>query len=219
MTILFHKPYGVLSQFTPEGKWLSLADFALPPKVYPAGRLDADSEGLLLLTDDGIFAHRLTDPKFAHPRTYWAQVEGTPCQKTLSPIAQGICIQDYRTQPAFAEVLSPQPTIPERNPPIRFRALIPTTWISLTLTEGKNRQVRKMTAACGFPTLRLIRVQIGEWLLSDLPPGCWREIPTPPLPRCAAIAKRNRWKKSSPQSKKTASGHPKIQQTKPQTKL
>jgi len=177
MTILFHKPYGVLSQFTPEGKWRSLAEFSFPPRVYPAGRLDADSEGLLVLTDDGALAHTLTDPRFAHPRTYWVQVEGAPSEKDFGQLTSGIPIQNYRTRPAEVSVLSPQPEVAERIPPIRFRANIPATWIALTLSEGKNRQVRRMTAACGFPTLRLLRVRVGDWSLSGILPGEWVEAP------------------------------------------
>ncbi len=173
--VLFNKPYGVLSQFTPEHGHLSLADFGLPKGVYPAGRLDLDSEGLLILTSDGALIHRLLDPFFEHPRTYWAQVEGVPGREALQSLECGLRIKGgYMTRPAKALLLEPQPDIPERVPPIRFRKTVPTAWIELTLTEGKNRQVRSMTAAVGHPTLRLVRVAIGNICLGDLAPRSWK---------------------------------------------
>ncbi|MBL7665073.1 MAG: pseudouridine synthase [Bacteriovoracaceae bacterium] len=175
--ILFHKPYDVLSQFTPEeAGQKTLGDFDLPKNIYPVGRLDRDSEGLLLLTDDADIQHRLTDPKFFHEKTYWVQVEGIPDQKSLDKLKSGVTIQDYKTRPCQAKILSPAPEIPARNPPIRERKSIPTTWLEIILTEGKNRQVRRMTASVGFPTLRLIRVAIGKIRLDDLELGKWREI-------------------------------------------
>lgn len=179
MLLTFHKPYGVVSQFLPKGGWRTLAEFGLPPRVHPAGRLDADSEGLLLLTDDGALQHRLTDPRFDHPKTYWAQVEGAPTDAALAPLRRGIAIQDYVTRPCTARVLDPQPSMSPREPPIRVRKSIPDAWIELVLSEGRNRQVRRMTAAVGFPTLRLVRVAIGELRIDDLAPGEWREVAAP----------------------------------------
>jgi 23S rRNA pseudouridine2457 synthase len=174
--LIFHKPYGVLSQFTPEGNHQNLRDYINVPGVYAAGRLDADSEGLLLLTDDGVLQHRLTDPKFQHPRTYWAQVERIPDEHALMQLQTGVIVKDYRTRPAQARLLEIKPNLPDREPPIRQRQSIPTAWLELVLTEGKNRQVRRMTAAVGFPTLRLVRVAIGNIQLADLAPGCWRDL-------------------------------------------
>ena len=176
--VLFHKPYGVPSQFSGRSDEFprTLRDFVPIPDIYPAGRLDRDSEGLLLLTSDGALQHRLTDPKFQHPRTYWAQVEGVPTREALERLAAGIVIRDYRTRPARVRLLSAEPDVPPRDPPVRFRKSIPTAWMELTLTEGRNRQVRHMTAAAGFPTLRLIRVAIGPLRLEGLTPGSWREL-------------------------------------------
>ena len=177
--ILFYKPYGVLSQFTDDSETVkrrTLAEFGFPAGVYPVGRLDYDSEGLLLLTDDGKFKHRLISPEFEHPRTYLAQVERIPTNEDLKKLEHGVVIEGRRTKPAIARLLISEPDLPPRNPPIRFRKTVPTTWIELTITEGRNRQVRKMTAAIGFPTLRLIRIRIGEYSLSVLQPGEWRII-------------------------------------------
>ncbi len=174
--IIFHKPYGVLSQFTPEGEHSTLKDYIEVPDVYAVGRLDTDSEGLLLLTDDGPLQHRLTDPKFQHPRTYWAQVERIPDRPALEQLCAGVTIGNYRTLPAQARLLETAPSLPPRQPPIRERKQIPTAWLELVLTEGKNRQVRKMTAAVGFPTLRLVRTAIGSIPLADLPLGKWRDL-------------------------------------------
>ncbi len=179
MLLAFHKPYGVLSQFTPEpgSKWRPLADFRLPAGVYALGRLDADSEGLLLLSDEPGLNSRLLDPRHAHRREYWAQVEGAPSADTLARLARGgIAIDDYRTLPCRARLLDPAPAIAPRIPPIRVRKSIPDTWLALELTEGKNRQVRRMTAAVGHPTLRLLRARIGNFSLGDLAPGSWREL-------------------------------------------
>ncbi len=175
--ILFYKPYGVLSQFSsgPDAK-PTLKNYIQIADVYPAGRLDHDSEGLLLLTDDGWLQHRLLNPKFAHPRTYWAQVERVPDRAAMRKLEQGVVIQGYRTRPAQARILPGDPQLPPRTPPIRFRNNIPTAWIELTLTEGRNRQVRRMTAAVGHPTLRLVRVAIGNLPANGLAPGQWREL-------------------------------------------
>ncbi|WP_343285505.1 pseudouridine synthase, partial [Inquilinus limosus] len=171
--VVFHKPYGVLSQFTPEGRWRGLNEFGLPPGIYAAGRLDADSEGLLLLTNDGPLIKRLLDPKHGHPRTYLAQVEGDPAQEALDALAGGIALTDGPTRPCGIERLEDEPDLPPRDPPIRVRKAIPTAWLRLTLTEGRNRQVRRMTAAVGHPTLRLVRIALGNLTLGDLPPGTW----------------------------------------------
>lgn len=173
--LLFHKPYGVLSQFSGDGGRPTLRDFIAIPDVYPVGRLDHDSEGLMLLTDDGPLQHQLSDPKFAHPRTYWVQVEGEITDGALDQLRKGVAVQDYVSRPAQVRRIPPPP-VPPRNPPIRVRQSIPDGWIALTLTEGRNRQVRRMTAAVGFPTLRLIRCAIGELALADLAPGGWRHL-------------------------------------------
>lgn len=174
--VVFHKPYGVLSQFTPEGRWRGLNEFGLPPGIYAAGRLDADSEGLLLLTDDGPLIKRLLDPKHGHPRTYLAQVEGDPAEEALAALAGGIALTDGPTRPCGIERLAQEPDLPPRDPPIRDRKSIPTAWLQLTLTEGRNRQVRRMTAAVGHPTLRLVRVALGGLELGDLAPGTWTTV-------------------------------------------
>lgn len=176
MVILFNKPFGVLSQFTPEGGHPALDTFGFPPDVYAAGRLDHDSEGALLLTDDGKLVKKLLDPKFEHPRTYLAQVEGEITQEALKQLSKGVVIKGYHTKPSKAERVEQPENLWKRVPPIRYRANIPTSWVRLTLIEGKNRQVRHMTAAVGFPTLRLIRVQIGNIALADLQPGEWRVV-------------------------------------------
>ena len=180
MIIAFHKPYGVLCQFTPDQPGQrTLAEFAFPPGVYPVGRLDMDSEGLLILTDEAGFNHRFLDPKNAHPRTYLAQVEGVPGPAALDTLRRGgIVIQGHRTRPCGVELLDPAPDIPPRDPPVRFRAAIPTSWLRLTLVEGKNRQVRRMTATAGHPTLRLIRARIGGLDGANLEPGRWRNLTT-----------------------------------------
>ncbi|MDB9451708.1 rRNA large subunit pseudouridine synthase E [Dolichospermum circinale] len=175
--IIFHKPYGVLSQFTQESpKHITLKEYIDVPDVYAVGRLDWDSEGLLLLTNDGQLQHRLAHPRFGHQRTYWAQVERIPDIDAINQLQSGVEIQDYRTRPAQVRLLLEEPSVVQRIPPIRFRKNIPTAWLEMTLTEGKNRQVRRMTAAVGFPTLRLIRISIGNIQLDDLSPGQWREL-------------------------------------------
>ena len=173
--ILFNKPYGVLSQFTAEGRWRGLKDFIDIPGVYVAGRLDADSEGLLLLTNDGQLQARISDPRFKLEKTYWVQVEGVPGEAALQALRDGVQLNDGPTRPARARLMAPPPALWERDPPVRFRQSIPTTWIELAIREGRNRQVRRMTAAVGFPTLRLIRAAIGLYTLEQLAPGCSRE--------------------------------------------
>ncbi len=167
-----------MSRFTkePGTAHRSLKDFISVPGVYPVGRLDQDSEGLLLLTDDGALKHRFSDPRFEHPRIYWAQVEGIPASHALTRLCEGVEIQGLRTRPAVARMLGEEPRVPPRDPPIRFRKAIPTSWIELTLTEGRNRQVRRMTAAVGHPTLRLLRIAIGHLRWDGLDPGQWRDV-------------------------------------------
>ena len=185
-TLLFHKPYGYLSQFTPEpgSRWGCLADLVHIPRVYAAGRLDADSEGLLLLTDQGRLQQRLTDPRFGHWRHYWVQVEGGVTEEQLQALREGVIIQGRQTRPAEVRLLPSQQgsPLPDRDPPIRYRASIPTSWLEIGLQEGRNRQVRRMTASVGLPTLRLMRRSIDlmdgrEPLnLNGLVPGAWREV-------------------------------------------
>lgn len=179
--ILFNKPHGVLSQFTDRGTETSratLSDFIEIPGVYPAGRLDRDSEGLLLLTDDGQLQARIAEPKFKMPKTYLVQVEGVVAEDALAQLRGGVLLKDGLTLPADAERIEP-PELWPRDPPVRFRKSVPDCWLKLTIREGRNRQVRRMTAAVGNPTLRLVRWQIGEWTLDDIPPGEWREIIVP----------------------------------------
>ena len=177
MLLTFHKPYGVLSQFTPDGSPnRPLAGFGFPPEVYPIGRLDADSEGLLLLSDEAALNARLLHPAHQHGRVYWAQVERIPTPEALLQLERGVTVAGRKTLPCRARLLDPQPQMTPRDPPIRFRKNVPDCWIELELVEGKNRQVRRMTAAVGHPTLRLIRVQIGGLKLGNLPPGQWREL-------------------------------------------
>lgn len=174
--LLFNKPYGVICRFSREGMHPTLADYIAVPDVYPAGRLDTDSEGLLLLTDDGRLQHRITDPKHKLSKTYWVQVEGVPDEAALQQLRQGVRLKDGMTRPAEARLIIEPEKLWTRNPPIRVRKTVPTSWLELTIREGKNRQVRRMTAATGYPTLRLIRIAIGEWALEGLAPGEWREM-------------------------------------------
>lgn len=175
MLIRFHKPYGVLSQFTPEGRWQGLKDFIDLPGVYVAGRLDADSEGLLLLTDDGKQQAQIADPRFKMEKTYWVQVDGLPTEAALAALRQGVPLNDGMTLPARARAMDEPAHLGPRNPPIRVRQHLPTAWLELVIREGRNRQVRRMTAAVGLPTLRLIRAAVGPYRLDDLAPGTWRE--------------------------------------------
>jgi 23S rRNA pseudouridine2457 synthase len=177
MLIAFNKPYGVLSQFTPDGSPnRPLAEFGFPAAVYPIGRLDADSEGLLLLSDEANLNQRLLHPRNAHEREYWVEVERIPTDEALAALRKGVTVQGRKTLPCSTRRLDPQPTMPPREPPIRFRKNVPTCWLAMELVEGKNRQVRRMTAAVGHPTLRLVRVRIGEFQLGQLPPGKWIEL-------------------------------------------
>ena len=180
MLIRFNKPYGVLSQFTAEGRWRGLKEFINLPGVHAAGRLDADSEGLLLLTDDGPLQARIADPRHKMPKTYWVQVEGVVSDEALRQLRQGVQLNDGPTLPAEAHAVDEPAWLWPRTPPIRERKLIPTSWLTLTIREGRNRQVRRMTAAVGLPTLRLIRTQIGPYTLDDLSQGTW--VPTAVLP-------------------------------------
>lgn len=190
--ILFNKPYGVLCQFsapapaTREGKTPpTLKDYVPRHNVYPAGRLDADSEGLVVLTDDGGLQHRITDPHHKLPKTYYAEVEGVPYAAALQRLRRGVDLREFRTRPAQAEIVNAPDWLWPRVPPVRFRRQIPTVWLELVMTEGKNRQVRRMTAAVGLPTLRLIRFRVGHWTLQELAPGAWREeiVPAGNLPQ------------------------------------
>lgn len=180
MLLALHKPYGVLSQFTPEpgSRWRTLAEFGLPRDVYPLGRLDADSEGLLLLTDQSGLNARLLDPERGHPREYWVQVERLPDEAALARLAAGVVLDGRPTRPCRARRLDPAPALPPRDPPVRFRKNVPDCWLALELTEGRNRQVRRITAAVGHPTLRLVRARIGTLTLAGLGlgPGQWREL-------------------------------------------
>ncbi|MBD2013617.1 pseudouridine synthase [Microcoleus sp. FACHB-53] len=186
--LLFYKPYNVLSQFTDQDASQTnrgtLKDYIPIPSVYPVGRLDRDSEGLLLLTNNGRLQHRLSDRRFCHPRTYWVQVERIPDEAALNQLRSGVVIQDYHTRPALVQRLAEEPLLPPRQPPIRFRKTVPTSWLEITLTEGRNRQVRRMTATVGFPTLRIVRIAIGvagqkqltQLRLDGLEPGQWRDL-------------------------------------------
>ncbi|MCA1992373.1 MAG: pseudouridine synthase [Coleofasciculus sp. S288] len=188
--LLFYKPYNVLSQFSDrdaskinhEGSSVlptergTLKDYIQVPSVYPVGRLDRDSEGLLLLTNNGRLQHRLSDRRFRHPRTYWVQVERIPDEAALNQLRSGVVVQDYLTRPALVQLLPEAPSLPPRQPPIRFRKTVPTAWLEITLTEGRNRQVRRMTAAVGLPTLRLVRIAIAHLRLDSLAPGEWRDL-------------------------------------------
>jgi 23S rRNA pseudouridine2457 synthase len=175
-TLVLFKPYDVLCQFTDAAGRSTLKDYVTEPDVYPVGRLDRDNEGLVLLSDDGALAHRMTDPKFEHPRTYLVQVERVPLPGALEDLRRGIVLSDGRTRPAQVELLEGPPSLPDRPVPIRFRKNVPTIWLRLVLREGRNRQVRRMTAAVGHPTLRLVRVGVGPILLGDLAPGEWRDL-------------------------------------------
>lgn len=178
MLIAFNKPFNVLCQFTDRSQpsRATLAGFGLPPDVYAAGRLDYDSEGLLLLTDDGNLAHRLTDPRHKQPKTYWVQVEGVPTDEKLQALRDGVQLNDGPTLPARVELMQAAPALWQRDPPVRFRKTVPDSWLAITLREGRNRQVRRMTAAVGLPTLRLVRAVMGPYALDELQPGQWRRV-------------------------------------------
>lgn len=174
--LLFNKPYGVICQFSRDGLHPTLADYIALPDFYPAGRLDTDSEGLLVLTDDGKLQHRISDPKHKLPKTYWVQVEGIPDESVLEQLRRGVQLKDGMTLPAEVRQIDEPAKLWPRNPPVRFRKAIPTSWLELTIREGKNRQVRRMTAAVNLPTLRLIRYRIGDWTLDGLEQGTWRFV-------------------------------------------
>lgn len=206
--LLLNKPFRVLSQFTDESKSAekkrdTLANYITHKNCYPAGRLDYDSEGLLLLTDDGKLQQHIANPKFKLPKTYWVQVEGAEDINAIEQLRQGVMLKDGQTKPALVELID-EPALWARTPPVRFRQSIPTHWLSITITEGKNRQVRRMTAAVGLPTLRLVRTQIGEWQLNDLQPGEYQTLtvapPPPPAnkksPRHSSKKYRTRYNKS-----------------------
>ena len=178
LVLLFNKPYGVVCQFSPHPSRPTLKDYIAQADVYPAGRLDWDSEGLLVLTSDGGLQHRITDPSAKLPKTYWAQVEGVPDEPALRALRDGIDLGDFVTRPAEIRRIDEPAGLWPRDPPIRFRKATPTSWLHITLREGKNRQVRRMTAAAGFPTLRLIRAQVGAWTLEGLRPGQHRVLST-----------------------------------------
>jgi 23S rRNA pseudouridine2457 synthase len=175
-SIAFHKPYGVLPCFTDSQGRLTLADYITVPRVYAAGRLDQDSEGLMILTADGALAHRITDPQHKLPKVYLVQVERIPDDQAIARLCKGVLLGGKRTRPARVRVLAQEPILPERPVPIRFRKNVPTAWLEITISEGMNRQVRRMTAAVGHPTLRLVRIAIGPIRLDDLKPGAWRVL-------------------------------------------
>ena len=185
--ILLHKPWGVLSQFSESSGHPALDRFGLPAKVYPAGRLDRDSEGLLILTNDGSLQAAISSPRHKWPKSYWAQLEGSVDEEALQALRQGVLLKDGPTLPTEAHAM-PAPDLPERDPPVRFRAHIPTSWVELILREGRNRQVRRMTAHVGYPTLRLVRMRVGPLSLQGLERGQWRELPP------AEVAALKRWR-------------------------
>lgn len=189
-TVAFNKPYGVLPCFTDEEGRPTLADFVKIPEVYAAGRLDLDSEGLMLLTSDGTLAHHITDPQHKLPKVYLAQVERIPNDEALGRLRQGILLNGKRTRPAEVHLLPEAPELPDRPVPIRFRKSVPTAWLKITLREGLNRQVRRMTAAVGHPTLRLIRIAIGPIVLGDLQPGHWRELTSQEIEQIKRLTKQ-----------------------------
>jgi len=180
--LLFNKPYGVICQFSGSGERSTLKDYISVPGVYPAGRLDTDSEGLLLLTDDGRLQHRIADPRHKLPKTYLVQVEGEPDEAALARLRAGVDLGDFVTRPCRARRVAEPQWLWPRDPPIRYRKTVPTAWLEIELREGKNRQVRRMTAKVGFPTLRLVRAAIGDWTVAGLAPGQWRAVTLPATP-------------------------------------
>lgn len=207
VTIIFNKPYGVLSQFTHEGSRSSLQDFGpFPRALYPVGRLDADTEGLLVLTNDNALKHQLTDPTFGHPKTYLVQVENIPSEDALEQLRTGVMIEKKKTKPSEVTLLTKEPALPLRPAPIRFRKNIPTAWLEITLREGRNRQIRKMTAAVGHPTLRLLRIRMGQLDLSELAPGKWRKLSSIERQRLLAVPREIRSGKANPRRAPFTSG-------------
>ncbi len=196
--ILFNKPFRVLSQFTGTSDKTTLSSFIDIPRVYPAGRLDYDSEGLMILTDDGAWQHRISHPRHKLEKTYWVQVEGVINDSAIAQLRQGVELKDGMTKPAIANRI-PEPELWQRDPPVRYRANIPTSWLELTISEGRNRQVRRMTAAVEFPTLRLVRQAIGDWQLNELQPGEYRQLQVDPI---AAAAKPAHPRKNNPRGYK-----------------
>lgn len=190
--ILFNKPFGVICQFSGDGSRPTLKDFIPVPDVYAAGRLDTDSEGLLLLTDDGVLQQRIADPQHKQPKTYVVQVEGEPDETALAKLRAGLDLGDFHTRPCDARCIEVPVWLWEREPPVRFRKTVPTSWVEIVLREGKNRQVRRMTAKVGFPTLRLIRTSIGPWSIEGIAPGQWRALETPDVPPTDAATTRIR---------------------------
>ncbi len=195
--ILFNKPFRVMSQFSPSDDKQTLADFIDIPGVYPAGRLDYDSEGLLLLTDDGALQHRIAHPRHKQPKTYWVQIEGRATDEQIERLRRGVVLNDGPTLPARVRAIG-EPALWPRNPPIRFRQSIPTGWLEIVISEGRNRQVRRMTAAVGLPTLRLVRAAIGDWSLDGLQPGAWRRIELPSTPAPSRSGSSGRPPRSAP---------------------
>lgn len=202
MLLLFNKPFDVLCQFSDSENRRTLADFVDVKGVYPAGRLDRDSEGLILLTDDGSLQHQISHPSHKMAKTYWVQVDGVPKNHDIKKLRDGIQLKDGKTLPAKAHIL-PEPKLWPRDPPIRYRANIPTTWLELTIQEGRNRQVRRMTAAIGHPTLRLVRSRIGPWSLDNLAPGQWHETQIPDNWRTMANSKRDTTKQRAHHKRKS----------------
>lgn len=203
---ILNKPYEVLTQFTDEAGRATLKDYVEIPGIYPVGRLDYDSEGLVLLTDDKTLQHRLSDPQFMVEKTYWAQVEGMPADEALTRLRLGVRIKETKTSPAKVRILEEEPQVWERSTPIRFRANIPTTWVEIKIAQGMNRQVRRMTAAVGYPTLRLIRPAIGPLNLGDLQPGEYRELTPEEITQLKAISSKGSTKSSGVRSKSLGSG-------------